>query len=212
MSTKKYSVLTILFYAAAFFSPAFLPATNQVFATMIAYLLGAAVLIILYLQQNEWLSFERKESNWLKVIAFGLGGIFVAIFLQNIVLQIEQLFGQEVASENTQNIIQIVLQQPLFAIAVMIGGPIMEEFVFRRAITGFLEKYLNVWLAISISSFLFALIHQDGHLLLYFALGFFFSLLYYNTGKIWTSILAHVGMNTLVVIVNIFLQSIELPK
>ena len=207
MSIKKYSLLTIFCYAAAFLTPAFLPISIQVLATTILYLLGSIILIGLYVKQTEYLSFEKRDVNWLKIIGFGFGGIFAAIFLQNIVLQVEQLFGQELTSENTQNIIKVVLQQPLFAIAVMIGGPIMEEFVFRRAITGFLEKYINVWFAISISAFLFALIHQDGHLLLYFSLGFFFSFLYYHTGKIWTSVLAHVGMNTLVVVVNVIVHS-----
>jgi len=62
---------------------------------------------------------------------------------------------------------------------------------------------MNTWLAFVISSLLFAIAHFDGHILLYFSLGMFFSLLYYVTGNIWTSIIAHAGMNALVVIVSL---------
>ena len=81
----------------------------------------------------------------------------------------------------------------------------MEEFVFRRAILLSLASKTPLWFAMCVSSLLFALIHFDGHLLLYTTLGLFFSFLYLKTGRIWTSIICHVGMNTLVVLLTIFL-------
>ena len=204
MSIKKYSLLTLLIYALAYFIPGIIPsASGQILMTTITYVLGAIFLILLYLKQTESLSFESKETAWWVWVLIGIFGIFAAILLQNFVMNLEQLFGQEVASENTANALAIVMQRPLFAIAIMIGAPIMEELVFRRAIIGFLETKMNTWIAMCISSFLFALVHLDGHLLLYFSLGFFFSCLYRLTGRIWTSMLTHAGMNSLVVIVNL---------
>ncbi len=206
MSIKKYSLLTIMLYLFAFLTPAFFTTTEQkITAVTMSYLSGAVALIILYLQQTEQLSFEKKSASWRAVMFFGLAGIFAAIVLQNLVLQVEQLFVPLSDSQNTQGIIETIRVQPLFSIAVALGAPVMEEFVFRRAFTGLLTNYLNVWLAFIISSCAFALIHQDGHLLVYFSLGMLFSLLYHRTGKIWTPILAHVGMNTLVVLGRIFL-------
>ncbi|MGX7197423.1 CPBP family intramembrane glutamic endopeptidase [Enterococcus olivae] len=205
MSIKKYSLLTIGIYAVAYYLPSIATDLDgQVILTTITYLLGAACLTGLYLKQKKKLSFETTQFSWILCLLLGFLGIFAAIYLQNIVLYIEQFLGQDITSANTSGAIQIILQQPLFMTAVMIGGPIMEEFVFRRALVGLMESSINVWLAIGISSVLFALIHQDGHLLLYFSLGFFFSSLYYLTGRIWTPILAHVGMNSLVVIVQLF--------
>ena len=204
MSIKKYSLLTLLIYALAYFIPGLVPsASGQILMTTMTYVLGAILLILLYLKQTERLSFESKETAWWVWVLIGIFGIFAAILLQNFVMNLEQLFGQEVASENTANALAIVMQRPLFAIAIMIGAPIMEELVFRRAIIGFLETKMNTWIAMCISSFLFALVHLDGHLLLYFSLGFFFSCLYRLTGRIWTSMLTHAGMNSLVVIVNL---------
>ena len=207
MSIRKYSLFTIIIYAIAFFLPAFFPVTRQAQITTWSYLLGAVFLILLYLQQTKDLSFEKKKTPKGHIFIYGFVGIFAAIFLQNIAIQIEQIFGVVPGSENTENIVRIVLQHPLFAIAAMIGGPIMEEFVFRRALVGFFDSFSKAWIGVIVSSLLFALIHQDGHLLLYFSLGCFFCLLYMHTGKIWTSILTHAGMNSLVIIVQILLQT-----
>lgn len=208
MSLRKYSLATIAIYAIAFFSPAFFQTEkSQIAATTVAYLLGALSLIVLYEKQNQKLSFEKRNPSRRQIFLLGLAGIFVAIFLQNIVIQIEQWLGQTAGSENTETIIQLIMKQPLFVIAAMIAGPIMEEFVFRRAIVGFFDSFNKAWLGVLISSLLFALIHQDGHLLLYFSLGCFFCFLYMYTGSIWTSITTHAGMNTLVILVQILART-----
>lgn len=208
MSLRKYSLTTLLIYIIAFFAPVFAPTIQaSTTITTITYLLGAIMMIFLYLRQTNMLSFERKGNTFLLTIFWGIIGIFLAIFLQTIIMQIEQFFGQPIESQNTQNIINLVLRQPLFALAAMVGGPIMEEFVFRRALVGLFDSFSYTWFGIVISSAIFAFVHQDGHLLLYFFLGFFFSLLYKKTGKIWTSMISHVGMNSLVVIVNLFLAA-----
>ena len=146
-----------------------------------------------------------------RIWILGLVGIFLAIILQNVAMNIEIFFGGSLESENTNEILALVMQQPLVMLAVAIGGPIMEELVFRRAILGAVTRKTNVWIGVVISSLLFALIHQDGHLLLYSSLGAFFSLQYVITGSIWTSIITHVGMNTLVVLANILVQTMDLP-
>ena len=114
-------------------------------------------------------------------------------------------------SANTQGILELIFQNPLMILAVMIGGPIMEEFVFRRAIMGMVTRRSNLWLGVLVSAVLFALMHQDGHWLLYSALGAFFSLQYIITGSIWTSVITHVGMNTLVILANVIVEVYNLP-
>lgn len=204
MSTKKYSLLTIVLYSIVFITPAFFSLSGDpIIVTTILYFAGALLMLGLYFTQKELLSFESKENSWMRILLIGLASIYLSILLQNAVMQIEQFLGQSVGSENTQGILEIVKLQPLFIIAITIGAPVMEEFVFRRALPGLLELKMNTWLAFVISSLLFAIAHFDGHILLYFSLGMFFSLLYYVTGSIWTSIIAHAGMNALVVIVSL---------
>lgn len=216
MSLKKYSLLSIFCYGLVFVSPVLLritgivmSSTGLISAMTITYLLGAVLLLFLYFKQKEPLTIEADvpKASVPEIILLGLGGILIAIFLQGAAVGIETfLFGQSAPSENTQNIIQMILKAPAFILATTIGGPIMEELVFRRSILGLVSHYSNFWVGAVISSLLFAVAHADGHLLVYFFLGFFFSLLYKSTGRIWTSMITHVGMNTLVIVVQLLIQ------
>ena len=208
MSLKKYALSTILIYGVAFFIPvAFISSGATIPATTVSYIAGAILMIFLYFKQNEPLSFERKQPKVSAIIVYGLTGIIAAILLQNFAVFIESLFGEVAASQNTENIITIILQNPIFALAAMIGGPIMEEFVFRRAIFGSLEKRFGFFLPALLSSALFAFAHNDGHYLLYAGLGCLFCGMYRYSGRIWTSMITHVGMNLLVILTQLALQS-----
>ena len=216
MSLKKYSFASIFCYGLIFLSPLILSSigivhnvTDVITATTIAYILGAIVLAFFYFKQNEPLPLEAAipKASTPKIILYGFVGIFIALILQALAVTLETLlFGNSAPSENTQNIIQMILEAPAFLIATTVAGPVMEEFVFRRSILGIVGKYTNFWIGAIVSSLLFAFAHNDGHLLIYFFLGFFFSLQYKATGRIWTSMITHVGMNTLVVVVQIAVQ------
>ena len=216
MSLKKYSFLSIFCYGLIFISPLILASiglvkstSELITATAVMYILGAVVLAIFYFKQREPLAIESavKKASAPKIVIYGLVGIFVALILQSITVMLESvLFGEATPSENTQNIIQLIMEAPAFILATTVAGPIMEEFVFRRSILGIISRYSNFWVGAVISSLLFAFAHNDGHLLIYFFLGFFFSLEYKATGRIWTSMITHVGMNTLVVLVQLAVQ------
>lgn len=216
MSLKKYSFLSIFCYGLIFISPLILASiglvkstSELITATAVMYILGAVVLAIFYFKQCEPLAIESavKKASAPKIVIYGLVGIFVALILQSIAVMLESvLFGEATPSENTQNIIQMIMEAPAFILATTVAGPIMEEFVFRRSILGIISRYSNFWVGAVISSLLFAFAHNDGHLLIYFFLGFFFSLEYKATGRIWTSMITHVGMNTLVVLVQLAVQ------
>ena len=216
MSLKKYSFLSIFCYGLIFISPLILASiglvkstSELITATAVMYILGAVVLAIFYFKQREPLAIESavKKASVPKIVIYGLVGIFVALLLKSIAVMLESvLFGEATPSENTQNIIQMIMEAPAFILATTIAGPIMEEFVFRRSILGIISRYSNFWVGAVISSLLFAFAHNDGHLLIYFFLGFFFSLEYKATGRIWTSMITHVGMNTLVVLVQLAVQ------
>lgn len=216
MSLKKYSFLSIFCYGLIFISPLILASiglvkstSELITATAVMYILGAVVLAIFYFKQREPLAIESavKKASAPKIVIYGLVGIFVALILQSIAVMLESvLFGEATPSENTQNIIQMIMEAPAFILATTVAGPIIEEFVFRRSILGIISRYSNFWVGAVISSLLFAFAHNDGHLLIYFFLGFFFSLEYKATGRIWTSMITHVGMNTLVVLVQLAVQ------
>lgn len=222
MSIKKTSFSMILIYGLVFFSPYIFRSFSPdvvIAGTTFTYILGAAVMIWFYIKNKNtavtMVEQEAKLTSPVFIFLLGVSGIFLAMIIQAIVFGIETaITGVQPNSQNTQNIIAVILANPLFILATTIGGPIMEEFVFRRSLIGLTESYTGFWLSAIISSSLFSVIHQDGHFFVYFFMGFFFALLYKMTGKIWTSIIAHCGMNTLVVIAQLIMHyaNIELPK
>ncbi|MGM0167429.1 hypothetical protein IGI39_002411 [Enterococcus sp. AZ135] len=213
MSEKKYSFITIFTYGIVLFSPIvflrlFQADQSQIIQlTTLAYFLGA-VLMIFYRFKSQIFGLEKRQKNFLITILIGVVGIPASLLLQMVILQIEQrLLGQSVTSQNTQNIVQLIMNNMIFILATTIAGPIMEEFVFRRAIFGSLEKRFGFFLPALLSSVLFAFAHNDGHYLLYAGLGFLFCGMYRYSGRIWTSMITHVGMNLLVILTQLALQS-----
>ncbi|MDT2758448.1 CPBP family intramembrane glutamic endopeptidase [Enterococcus xiangfangensis] len=213
MNKKIYSFITIFTYGLVLFSPvifqqAFQASSAQIIQlTTFAYFIGA-LLMIFYRFKSQLFSLESQKKNVPITILIGIIGVPVSLLLQMVILQIEQRFlGQSVSSQNTQTIVQLIRDNMIFILATTIAGPIMEEFVFRRAIFGSLEKRFGFFIPALLSSVLFALAHNDGHYLLYAGLGFLFCGMYHYSGRIWTSMITHVGMNLLVVLTQLALQS-----
>lgn len=213
MSEKKYSFITIFTYGLVLFSPVIFQSllkttsTQIIQLTTLTYFLGA-ILMIFYRVKSRSFEIETRQKNVLITVLLGVVGIPASLILQMVILQIEQQFlGQSVASQNTQNIVDLIMNNMIFILATTIAGPIMEEFVFRRAIFGSLEKRFGFFLPALLSSVLFAFAHNDGHYLLYAGLGFLFCGMYRYSGRIWTSMITHVGMNLLVILTQLALRS-----
>ena len=213
MTEKKYSFITIFTYGLVLFSPVLFQSLLKagpsliIQLTTLTYFLGA-ILMIFYRIKSKTFGLETRQKNLLITIVIGIVGIPASLILQMLILQIEQRFlGQSVASQNTQNIIQLIMNNMIFILATTIAGPIMEEFVFRRALVGIIANYSNIWIGVIVSAVAFAFAHSDNHLLVYILLGLFFSGLYALTGRIWTSMITHVGMNTLVIIIQLLVHA-----
>ncbi|WP_313629955.1 type II CAAX endopeptidase family protein [Enterococcus devriesei] len=216
MNAKKYSFITIFTYGLVLFSPViflqvFRANSSQIIQlTTLTYFLGAA-LMIFYRYKSQLFGIESQQKKVLIAILIGIIGIPASLLLQMLILQIEQRFlGQSATSQNTQNIVDLIMNNMVFIFATTIAGPIMEEFVFRRAIFGSLEKRFGFLIPALLSSLLFAFAHNDGHYLLYAGLGFLFCGMYRYSGRIWTSMITHVGMNLLVILTQLAVHSDKL--
>ncbi|PGZ95337.1 CPBP family intramembrane metalloprotease [Bacillus pseudomycoides] len=169
-----------------------------------------ALIIILLLLRNDTQSekWKREKTNIPATIGWIILGVFLALFAQVIAGTIEtQIFKVKPESENTQNIIDIIKAAPLFMIVSSIFAPILEEIVFRKILFGTLYKRYNFFIAALVSSLIFALIHFDPtHLLVYISMGLVFSFLYVKTKRIIVPIMAHVLMNTNVLLITFVLH------
>jgi membrane protease YdiL (CAAX protease family) len=164
-----------------------------------------ALLIILLLLKKDTDGFERHRARIGATVGWMIAGIFLAFLAQTIAGNIEvRLFGIEQGSENTERLIQIVAATPWFIIVTSLFGPILEEIVFRKIVFGTLYKQYNFFISAIISSLLFAAVHFDfSHLLIYTSMGMVFAFLYVQTRRILVPIVAHVIMNTIVILINV---------
>ena len=80
--------------------------------------------------------------------------------------------------------------------AIAIAAPVVEELLFRGFLQNALTKYVPVWGAILLSSFLFALVHLQPYAIPgLMSLSIAFGYLYHRTGSLRTNIILHMANN-----------------
>lgn len=183
--------------------------------TWLVFSFSITLIIVLFLLRKEMANARvyrnDQAASPLASFFWAFGGVFLALFAQGFAARIEQQMGIEVGSENTQIILQIIDAFPIVVIVTSIIGPILEEIVFRKIIFGSLYKRFNFFISALISSVIFSVAHNElEHTLLYAAMGFTFAFLYVKTKRIIVPIIAHVAMNTFVVLVqSVFYDDIQ---
>ena len=172
--------------------------------TTISFALG--LIIVLWFLRNDYKEkdFRGPQASVFQTIVWSILGFFLALFGQGFAAMLQQqLFGIEPGSENTQQIMDFISSSASMIFAVAIAGPILEEIIFRKIIFGVLYKKYNFAIGLIVSSLLFAAVHQEfEHLLIYFVMGAIFAFLYVKTNRIIVPIIAHVSMNSFVVLVQ----------
>lgn len=179
--------------------------------TWIVSSFSIALLIILYLLRKEIQMEWRNRSSlpFAKYIGWGVIGLFMAFFSQTIAVYIMELIGLPLISENTESIIEMVEMSMLIILAPAIIGPILEEIVFRKVLFGAFVERFGFWIPSLFSSIIFALVHVDfTHMLVYIFMGLVFCFLYHKTKSIITPIIAHMLMNSIVIIMQLNIDKI----
>ncbi|CAD2073735.1 CPBP family intramembrane glutamic endopeptidase [Phocicoccus pinnipedialis] len=182
-----------------------------------AFVFGAIAVIILGNTHKDKNIFERSEnkSPLYVTVLWIIGGTFLAYTSQIVAGLINvYLLGNPIESENTESIIDMVLGAPYMVILVVVLGPIIEEYVFRRAIFAELyevlariNKGVAFLLAGLISGIIFALAHWDfTHILIYLAMSYTFSFVYLMTKRLIVPIMVHMIMNGIVVLLQVALK------
>lgn len=171
------------------------------------------LVIVLQLLRNEMVNVNevRNGASLGRSILWAIIGVFLALFAQAFAANIERLIGIEVGSDNTQQILRIIESFPIMIVVSSVIGPILEEIVFRKIIFGAFYKRFNFFISALLSSVIFSFAHMEPeHTLLYSAMGFTFAYLYVKTNRILVPIVAHVSMNTFVVLVqSVYREDIE---
>ncbi|MCR6097773.1 CPBP family intramembrane metalloprotease [Salipaludibacillus agaradhaerens] len=171
----------------------------------VCFTIGFIIIALLARKTEPQREFMENRATASETVVWSIIGIFMAFAGQTIAALIEtNLFGVEVGSENTQVIVDIANAVPLMIIVVAVFVPIMEELVFRKVIFGSLYPRFGFWISALASGLIFAVVHMEfEHLLVYASMGVVFAYLYWKTKRIIVPILAHVGVNSFVMIVQV---------
>jgi membrane protease YdiL (CAAX protease family) len=185
----------------------------MIYGNMIGFVLGLVV-VLLILKPEMRYNQVRDASTVTETIMWSILGVFMAFISQTIAGMIEiYVFGIKTTSENTQVLMNITRAVPLFMIVTALIAPILEEIVFRKIIFGTLYKRTNFFIAGLISALIFGFIHgEPEHILIYASMGFVFAFLYVKTKRIIVPIIAHMAMNSIVVITQYSLTPEDIEK
>ncbi|EKU46400.1 intramembrane glutamic endopeptidase MroQ [Staphylococcus massiliensis] len=220
------ALLTVAIYLCAQFIPGLLVGSGlfgdmnkmelsklAIFMQLGLFVISILAVIFLHKMVKNRLPLETEASR-LKpayiVLVIVLGFITV-IFFQIIASLINTfVFQIEPSNQNTQKLMEVAKQIPLFIFLIAVIGPIFEEYVFRKVIFGELysrmkaPRIVKIIIATIISSVIFAIAHQDlPNFLNYFGMGVIFSLLYAYTRRLIIPIAVHILMNSIVVLIQL---------
>ncbi|UCZ53711.1 CPBP family intramembrane metalloprotease [Bacillus shivajii] len=188
-------------------STGFSGSTEELFgmALLITFSIGFVVIVYLTVTSRPDEHFMRDKADISTTILWSILGIFMAFAAQYVAALIEMLvLDIEPGSENTQQIVDMANAVPWLMIVVAVLVPVMEEIVFRMVIFGSLYKRFGFWISALLSGFIFAIVHWDfEHLLVYLAMGVVFAYLYWKTKRIIVPIIAHVGINSFVMLIQV---------
>ena len=213
----------VIYFVAVFIMPSLLPLTLSVNSRLNISLgiaaLATIIMVFIASRSHNDIDKGEKESTILLNIAIGLAGFVAMMLLQGVInwtLQyLSEIFEFQASSKNTSNVVQIIKLNPLFIVYVIFLGPIMEELFFRKAVFGYFydimlgsKRWIRFVIPALITGILFAIPH-DGFspiMILYIMMSFVFSFLYLKTKSILTPMVAHITMNTIVVIAQLAIQ------
>lgn len=171
--------------------------TNLLSISMI--LAGIAMLVHLFKRHyisipEQVTAFLNKKKSGL-VLLLCIPFIYVVMYLLNVVSEALDLPNllEDTFLDMSGNVWGIL--------SITLVAPVLEECLFRGAIEGHLLKKMKPWAAILISALLFGIVHMNPAQVAYASLiGIVLGWLYWRSGSVLPSIVAHVLNNTIAVI------------
>lgn len=163
------------------------------------FLLAIGGLSVIYLSiksyfplDKDWFRFKWL-SNW---PAWGIGGYLVALPLVVVISLINQQIWNGQGGSNPLLFLALEARDwfvlAVFFFTASIAAPLYEEIVFRGFLLPSLTRYVPIWVAILISSLIFAIAHQNlSEVLPLLVLGIILGITYTRSRNLLASILLH---------------------
>lgn len=129
---------------------------------LISYVLPIGIIAVVFRKslKKDAIEFGKKWYIYIFYIIIGLISIIMLSGLLNLIYELLGIQGDSSNQEFIERAINSSLK-PVVFLMVVFGAPIYEELIFRKFLFGFCEKTLKVnrWIAVTISSVIFAFIH-----------------------------------------------------
>lgn len=215
----KLTLVLLLFYTSSLFSiiPIYLfkidinncSTALYNFIRIVPNIGQSIILFFMYKKEikKEFIDFKNNFGKYSDIaLKYWILG-FIAMFFSNII--ITNMAPVKIAP-NEQGIQEIIGAIPFISI-IVIGfiAPFSEEIIFRKS---FKDAIKTKWVFIFISGIVFGLLHVISqinsiydflYVIPYSSLGIAFSIIYYKSNNIFSSIFAHSLHNTILVLINI---------
>jgi membrane protease YdiL (CAAX protease family) len=153
-----------------------------------------------------------KSIQWLLVIIIMLGATPIFLGIAELISHLNLGEAAKKAQEDNDKIFKAMLSMssPVhlilgFIVLAILPG-VSEELFFRGILMKFVAKRSRtIWFPIVISALMFALMHSNVYgLLSIFLAGCLLAYIYYLTGSLWCSIIAHIFFNGIQVVLAYF--------
>jgi len=153
---------------------------------MIIQLIHACVIYIFF---NKYPFPFLSNLNYRKIIAYGLLGAVIAAIVS---FPYAVWFGHvESAPPPFSHFLTLAPNQALlYLILYCLLGPLLEEFVFRGLIFRIISIKYGSWFAAVAASLVFAFFHSGNYLTLFIA-SIIYTVIFIESGSIWSACLAH---------------------
>lgn len=139
-------------------------------------------------------AFFHKKKSWL-VVLLCIPFVYVVMYLLNLLSEAVDLPNvlEDTFMDMSTNVWGIL--------SIALVAPILEECLFRGAIEGHLLTKMKPWAAILVSAAVFGIIHMNPAQVFYaFLVGIVLGWLYWRSGSIVPSTIAHILNNSLAVV------------
>ncbi len=173
-------------------------AAAVIYALSIALVIGVPWLVKRRATTKEELGLHRLPS-WMDIV-WAPAGMVVYLILTTLVMSFAVQYLTFIDFEQAQDTgfaeIASQFEYILAFVSLVIIAPIAEEVLFRGYLFGKLRKYVPLWLAILVTSALFAAVHGQWNVALdVFVLSVVMCLLRVVSKSLWPTILLHMMKN-----------------
>ncbi|MFS0785205.1 CPBP family intramembrane glutamic endopeptidase [Shouchella sp. 1P09AA] len=169
-------------------------------------LVAIGLVLILLFRFGEMLPFLQSlfVSETYSFLFQVVSGLVVGLVVAFVTLGVLKVTKTTLPRNELTDLLRTMVSSPAGLFAVVVGAPVVEEFLFRGVLIGLFVDIAPVWLLIGVNALLFMLVHVPQyrglpilHFIIFFV-GLLLAYLFVATGALIVPILVHCIYNLIV--------------